>query len=205
MELVRLVALIRLTVELCHGKVHTGRRLSENPDVCHAACNWFLNTVRNKGAVAAIAGLSIISKDTLKVSQRHAAEGPAMVRKAISNAIRVRGQMAPKDEMAALRYLMKHHSQPDPNSWSNDYNAVGARVSEAMKRNDAVMIYIHSNNGGHVICVCGNVGGVLVYDPNIGVINLPARQRGALANVISLILSWYAKEMKLDSFAFLPK
>jgi len=208
MNLEKLVALIKDAVKSCHGEVYTGRNLSDNPDVCHAACEWFLHTVRNEGAVAAIAGLSVISKDTFQVSQRHAVEGHAMVNQAVANARSFGGGQITPEEAAALETLLNHHGQPKRNSYNADYNVVANEVKEAMKRNAAVMIYIQNKDDkhqGHAICVCGNVGGVLVYDPNIGVISLPARDRDALAIIIGNILSWYATEMKLNSFAFKPK
>ncbi len=205
MDLERLVARIKLTVEICHGTVYTGKRLSDNPNVCNAACIWFLNTVRKQGAVAAIAGLSIISKETFKVSQKYLVNGPAMAEKTRETVIKARGRLSRNKETDALRYLSEHHNQPDPTSFSTDYYTVGIAVSEAMKFESGVMIYLSGRNSGHVICVCGSVGGVLVYDPNIGVISLPARERGALANIVSLIMGFYAKEVKLSSFAFLPK
>jgi hypothetical protein len=128
-----------------------------------------------------------------------------MAEKTRETVTRVRGRLARNKETDALRYLCEYHRQPDPTSFSTDYYTVGTAVSEAMKFESGVMIYLSGRNSGHVICVCGSVGGVLVYDPNIGVISLPARERDALAKIVRLIMGFYAKEGKLNSFAFLPK
>ena len=69
-----------------------------------------------------------------------------------------------------------------------------------------MMIYMRGGDGaGHVICLRQYVGGILIYDPNMGVMSARLSDRDTWANVLRQILNWYRTEMELTSFGYLFK
>jgi hypothetical protein len=201
MELDKLLELIRDFLAINHGRLTSGARISHNPDVCHDATTWFIHAVRSKGAAFAIAELSIRDKKYAVESQKHMDRGPGM--SAAIRKIAGAGGSIPATS-TALGTIRDFHSQPAVGDYSPDTTMVGATVIEELARTGCLMIYM-TGDGGHVMCAISYVGGVLIYDPNIGVMSLPAGKREELKLLIIMILNWYKIELKLTKFSLKAK
>jgi hypothetical protein len=205
MHIERLISLLTEYVNGRHGSLYTSTLLRNNPNVCHACCLWFIDSMRRNGFGRTIDALATIDKSTFKKSQESAAASGSMPRAMVSN---VRGSSQPvsDDDISALQYALDYHSQPS--NYISDVVTFVANVVVEMSTSarNAVIIYMTGTTGffggssGHVICMCRNVGGLLIYDPNIGIISVRMGDRDTWAEVLRKILRWYSDEMGLDRF-----
>ncbi len=184
------------------GTFHTSPNLQSNPDVCHAACLWFLNRVTRQNLRTALFGLQTLDKQSLKIMQRNIVNGPNMLSKSVK---RVKSSLKGYDDndLSALQGMVDHWDQPD--FYDDNVNDVVANIIRAMRtRSDRLMIYMLDRDGGpgHVICITRHVGSVVIYDPNIGVIVYQLRETGAWGQILKMILDWYSCNMRLTRFGF---
>jgi hypothetical protein len=79
-------------------------------------------------------------------------------------------------------------------------------ISMMTSSQDGMMIYMLGGSGsGHVICLRRNVGGILIYDPNMGVMSARLADTDTWAEVLRRILGWYRDQMRLTRFGYLFK
>ena len=67
------------------------------------------------------------------------------------------------------------------------------------------MVYMAGQGPGHVMCIVRQVGAILMYDPNLGVIVLPLRDTDELTGILNTIFQWYANNEQLNIFGHLAK
>lgn len=204
MKIEELIKLIDVTVKKLHGNMYTGKNLSDNPDVCHACCTWFLAAFEKKKPLKDIVDfLDKTGKDTFKLAQEQVSKGVKQP-KAVLEIVMKSNKNITKEDKSAIEAMIAHYSQPK--TYKKDKMKVVAEITEAMRtKEDRLLIYIRGKGGGHVICIARNVGGVAIYDPNIGIITAALKDTDTWGGVLTMILGWYEKEMKLDEFAFLAK
>jgi hypothetical protein len=207
MEIDELIKLIAATMNKVKGSLYTSTKLRDNPDVCHAACTWFLSAFeKKKGFKEIVQFLDQTDKQTFKLTQEQVMAG---VKKPgdVVKILKEKGiKVVSAEDSAAIKFMIEHWSQPK--SYSKNKAEVVSGIVELMRtKADRVMIYINSSKkkGGHVICIARNVGGVAIYDPNIGIITAALKETDTWGGAITMILGWYEQEMKLDEFGFLPK
>lgn len=109
-------------------------------------------------------------------------------------------------DVTAIQFLLQHHEQPT--AYIADVTTFVANLVIAMmtSQRDGMMIYMVGAGGaGHVICLRRNVGGIAIYDPNMGVMTAQLRDTDTWAYVLRQILGWYRDQMGLTRFGFLFK
>ncbi|MEE2732591.1 MAG: hypothetical protein VYA55_17350 [Pseudomonadota bacterium] len=199
--------LIRL-VNSNHGSVYTSTNLRDNPDVCHACCAWFIHNVTSGKPIASILqDLDSTPKSRFAMLQKQMCLGPSIPKKMLTQA-RSSGKGVGDSDVAAIKHLINVHSQPRPGEYIQDVVTLVANlvVSFSTTSMDSAMIYLSSDSGGgHVICMVRHVGGVLIYDPNIGVISIQMSNRDCWADVLRRIIRWYKTNMGLNKFAYMAK
>lgn len=191
-------------LRLHNGSFYTSTNLRDNPDVCHASCMWFLTHVATDGVQRTITYLDSTNKNTFKVSQKHAISGPSMPSK-ILDKVRNSGLKILNSDVQAVQYALDYHQQPA--SYIGDVTTVVANIVISMRTSsqDGIMIYMTGGGAGHVICLRRNVGGILIYDPNMGIMSAGFADTDTWAEVLRRILSWYRDEMQLTRFGYLFK
>jgi hypothetical protein len=196
----KLIALIVRYIRSRQGSVYTSTRLRNNPDVCHAACIWFMDYCKRISLMSAIAKLDQLNKHTLKRTQQQIGRGPTMMRELV-NQVRNSNQMVSDEDISTLSGLLDQWRQPT--DYTSSRSAVVRQAIRSMRTTaDRVMIYMRGHSGaGHVICIVRNVGGVAIYDPNIGVITARLTDVEGWGAVLGMILEWYAKNMGLTLVA----
>jgi hypothetical protein len=205
MEIDGLIKLIAATINKAGGSLYTSTKLRDNPDVCHAACTWFLSSFeKGKNFKEIVQFLDQTDKKTFKLTQEQVMAGVKQPG-AIAKVLKEKGPANVSDEdIAAVKWMIEHWSQPKAYSKKKP-EVVEGIVNLMRTKADRVMIYINGKKGGHVICAARNVGGIAIYDPNIGIITAALRETDTWGGVLTMILGWYEQEMKLDEFAFLQK
>ena len=188
-----------------HGSFYTSTNLRDNPDVCHACCIWFLTNVARDGVQPTLARLASLSKATFRVTQQHALGGTSqpsrMVRQVMGS-----GRVASRADRDALEYAIAYHEQPA--TYIGDVVTFVANVVVAMRTSpqDGMIIYMLGSGGtGHVICLRRNVGGILIYDPNMGVMTARMAETDTWSEILRRILRWYRDHMDLQQFGYMFK
>lgn len=211
MNIERLISLLLEYVNNRHGSLYTSTLLRNNPDVCHACCLWFIDNLQRLGFAQTLANLASIDKNTFQKSQELASASGSMP-KAMLQKARGSGRGVSSDDRKAIEFALDYHGQPS--SYIQDVVTFVANAVVAMSTSnrDVMMIYLKgktgflgSNEEGHVICICRNVGGLLIYDPNIGVISVRMADRDTWAEVLRMILRWYRDQMGLTYFGYTMK
>lgn len=188
-----------------HGSFYASTNLRHNPDVCHACCIWFLTHVATDGITRTIATLDSMSKSTFKVSQRHALTGPSMPKQMLEK-VKSSLHAHSNADIQAINYALAYHGQPS--SYIGDVTTVVANIVISMMTSsqDGMMIYMQGGSGsGHVICLRRNVGGILIYDPNMGIMSARLADTDTWAKVLRRILYWYRDQMQLSRFGYMFK
>lgn len=189
-----------------HGSFYTSTNLRDNPDVCHASCLWFLEHVATDGLMETLSALSSMSKSTFKLAQKHAISGPKMPKQMLDK-VRSSGRNISDKDVQAIQYAISAHQQP--RSYIGDVTTFVANVVISMMTSsqDNMMIYMlgGGSGAGHVICLRRHVGGILIYDPNMGVMSARLADTDTWAEVLRRILSWYRDQMQLTRFGYLFK
>jgi len=188
-----------------HGSFYTSTNLRNNPDVCHAACTWFLHNVQTRGPQGAISFLDSTDKSTFKATQKQVTSGPKLPSQMLSQ-VRGSGKGISDQDITAIQFAIDHHRQPT--NYLSDVTTVVANLVISMMtgQQDGMMIYmLGGSGGGHVICLRRNVGGILIYDPNMGIMSARLAETETWAHVLRSILSWYRDQMGLTRFAYLFK
>ena len=141
-----------------------------------------------------------MDKSTLKRTQEGVMKGPSMPRAMLGHAI-ASGKAINDRDTNAIEYMIDYWHQPDV--YSANILEVIRNIVRAMRSTaDRLFIYMQPEGGGagHVICLTRNVGGVVIYDPNMGVITLQLSNVDAWSGVLTMIFQWYAREMGLVQF-----
>lgn len=203
-----LIAELMKLVNLNHGSVYTSTNLRDNPDVCHACCMWFIHSITSgKSVTDTIQYLDSTPKSTFAILQKQMCLGPSIPKKMLTQA-KNSGRQTGSEDVNAIKYLIEVHSQPKPREYISDVVTLVANlvVSFSTQSMESILIYLNSDKGGgHVICIVRNVGGVLIYDPNIGVISVQMSNRNCWSDVLRRIIKWYKTNMGLNKFAYLAK
>lgn len=195
-----LITQIAQIVNAQNGKFYTNTNLRFNPDVCHAACIWFQHVLAENPIEEAVNKLAQMDKNTLFVSQKEATANPKIIHQTMVNA-RDKGFLTDGD-IEALTYLYNNWKQPD--AYTNNANEVAQNLVASLAINTTkVLLYLSSDKDeNHVICVTIKSPELIIYDPNIGVIVLNENDTNTATGIFVMILQWYAREMKLNQFAF---
>lgn len=203
MTIDQLIALLIGFLRARHGSFYTSTNLRHNPDVCHACCIWFLTNIARLGVIETLTTLDSMSKSTFKQSQSHALAGPSMPKKMLAQ-VRGSSHAHSGTDVAAIQYALAYHQQPA--SYIGDVTTVVANIVISMMTSgqDGMMIYMLGGGGaGHVICLRRNVGGILIYDPNMGIMSARLADTDTWSEVLRRILNWYRTEMDLTRFGYL--
>lgn len=110
------------------------------------------------------------------------------------------------DDIDAINAMIAHWQLPPPSSYStNVQDLVNIQIKNAVLKTAVkqFMIYILPDVGstGHTICMAINGGGLIIYDPNMGVMAIPLNKPDVWSGTLVMILQWYAREMKLTKAA----
>jgi len=205
MTIEQLIASLIAYLKLHHGSFYTSTKLRDNPNVCHACCIWFLNNVQRNGLMSTIALLDTLDKSTFQVAQSHALKGPSMPSLMLKQAIGS-SHATNRRDLEAIEHMLDYHAQP--NAYIGDITTFTANLIVACRAGgqDRVIIYmLGSGDTGHVICLCRNVGGIVIYDPNMGVMTARFSDADTWGEIIRRILRWYAEHMGLNRFGFKPQ
>ena len=197
----QLVALLASLVRTYNGSLFTSTHLRDNPNVCHASCEWFLHNAPILGGREAISELDQMDKNTLVIAQQHAGQGPSMTDE-------LRGIVGGGFSALlnpAFAAVQDHHRQPVDGDYQDAGPAAKAIVTTLRMHADKVMVYMAGRGPGHVMCIVRQVGAVLMYDPNLGVIVLPLRDTDELTGILNTIFQWYANNEQLNIFGHLAK
>ena len=195
-----LITQLAQVVNSQNGRIYTNTNLRFNPDVCHAACIWFQHVLAENPIEEAVNKLAQLDKNTLFVSQKEATANPKIIHETIKNA-RDKGYLTDGD-IEALTYLYNNWKQPDAYSDNTNEVAQGLVASITNTEPNKLLFMISNKDENHVICISNKSGEIIIYDPNIGVIVLSENDLNTATGLIVMILQWYAREMKLNQFAF---
>jgi hypothetical protein len=188
-----------------HGSFYTSTKLRDNPNVCHAACLWFLNNVARLGIGDALAYLDQTDKAAFQQAQQAALASGSMPKQVLQQA-RSSGKAISDKDIEAPEYVLASHSQPTKYLTSITTVVANFVIRFLTGTNDGAMIYMAAEgSGGHVICVRRHVAGLLIYDPNMGVMSCRLADSDTWAEVLRRILGWYKDNMGLTRFAYLPE
>jgi hypothetical protein len=189
-----------------HGSFYTSTNLRDNPDVCHACCIWFLTNVARDGIQPTLARLASLSKSTFRVTQQHVLGGSAQPSRMLRQA-RGSGRGVSDGDVDAIEYAIAYHQQPT--AYIGDIVTFVANVVVAMRTapQDGMIIYMRGSGGGagHVICLRRNVGGILIYDPNMGVMTARLAETDTWSEILRRTLRWYRENMDLQQFGYMFK
>jgi hypothetical protein len=204
MTIDQLIAILMAFLNQHHGSFYTSTRLRDNPNVCHACCTWFLNNVQQHGLASTIALLDTLDKNSFQAAQTYVTQGPSMPSKMLKQAL-ASPHAKNQQDIDAIEFLISHHSQP--NNYIGDVVTFVANLVVACRagNQDRIMIYMHSGDGsGHVICLCRNVGGIVIYDPNMGVMTAQFSDSDTWSELLRRILKWYKQYMGFTHFGYKP-
>lgn len=202
MNIDELIRNLLALVNSCSGSFYTSTHLRHNPDVCHAACIWFLSNMPKIGLRAAVTQLDSMDKSTLKKAQEYVMNAPKTPRLMLEKAMGSGKGVSDKD-IEAIDFMINYWGQP--NVYSENIHEVVMSIARAMRSTaDRLVVYMRPGMGGagHVICLARNVGGIVIYDPNIGVMTFQLSNVDAWRGVLATILNWYSLEMKLTFFGY---
>ncbi len=202
MTIDELITKVLQVVNTQKGSFYTSTKMRDNPDVCHAACLWFQHNLATSNALNALTLLDNTDKATLKAAQAEAIKGTTIPGEMV-RAARASGKVITDEDIAALTYVLGHWTQPT-NYSDRTPDVVNAIITAMRTNSDKLLIYMTPAKGGtgHVICITRNVGGVMIYDPNMGVISAPLNQPDFWGSVLTMILQWYSREMQLTQVGF---
>jgi hypothetical protein len=203
----QLISLLAAFIRNRRYSFYTSTLMRDNPNVCHGACMWFLDKVGELGIGQTLALLDSTAKSAFAALQRQAGEGVAMYNELVRT-VQGGSHGEGRADTAALRIVRRAVERPLHSQYIGDVVTVVANIAVAMRTrpgSDAMMIYmLGESGGGHVICLRRNVGGLLIYDPNIGVASVRLADTDTWTEVLRLILRWY-RDNGLTRFAYMFK
>jgi hypothetical protein len=208
-----LIAFLTRVVRDRHGSFYTSPGLRANPDVCHAACRWFLERVRAIGLLSAMADLENLNKETLKTLQDQLTKAPQM-HKELRMKIKEQAKRE-EDDWKQMGFQKRPQSDPafgavfeyhrQPNNYTSVAHAVPGIVALMRSSADNVFVYLIGPRGNHMLCLRRNVGAVIIYDPNLGILTFKLGDEPAWRGTLSEILQWYSHNMGMTRIGYLQK